>query len=152
MWWIDEPLTMGSSNPTDDDLTRLRRQGFGLVVSLLEENQQPPRYDKKSALVAGWEFYSIPIAEDGAPPRDKLAEFMVQVRLWTEGTKTLMHCERGLGRTAFMGAVYWIAKGLPPSEAIARVQQAGLKPDWITQQREKLLHECARLEPQPGMK
>jgi protein-tyrosine phosphatase len=141
MWWIDEPLVMGSSNPTDDDLARLRGQSFSLVVSFLEENKQPPRYDKKSATAAGWSFDSIPIEEGGAPSPDQLAEFMARVRALPKGIKILMHCESGLGRTAFMGAVYWIAKGLPASQAIARVQQAGLKPDWITQPREELLHK-----------
>src|SRR5205809_5556852 len=53
-WWVDEPLVIGSSNPSDEELGRLRAQGFGVAVSLLEENKQPPRYDKKSAEGAGW--------------------------------------------------------------------------------------------------
>ena len=142
MWWVDEPRVKASGNPTDDDLAGLRTQGFSRVVSFLEENKQPPRYDKKSAAAAGWAFYSIPIEEGGAPSPAQLGEFMAQARNWPEGTQTLMHCESGRGRTAFMGAVYWIARGQPANEAIARVRQAGLKPDWITPQREKLLHEC----------
>lgn len=44
MWWIDEPLVKGSSNPSDGDLERLRGQGFRFAVSLLEENEQLPLF------------------------------------------------------------------------------------------------------------
>jgi hypothetical protein len=27
-WWIDEPIVRGSGNPGDEDLERLRAQGF----------------------------------------------------------------------------------------------------------------------------
>ena len=151
-WWIDEPLVMASSNPSDEDLARLRAQGFSVVVSLLEEKKRPPRYDKKSAARAGWTIYSIPIEEGGVPSRDQLADFLRQVRALPEGTKMLVHCESGLGRSAFMGAVYWIAKGLTATEAIARVQQAGLEPDWTTPERATLLHECAQLQREAGTK
>jgi protein-tyrosine phosphatase len=151
-WWIDEPLVMASSNPSDEDLARLRVQGFSVVVSLLEERKQPPRYNKQAAAAAGWAIYTIPIEEGGVPSREQLAGFLGQLRAFPEGTKLLLHCESGLGRSAFMGAVYWIAKGLSAIEAMARVQQAGLAADWITPQREDLLHECAQLQRAAGTK
>jgi len=45
-WWIDEPLVIASSNPSDEELVRFRAQGFSVAVSLLEENKQPLRYDR----------------------------------------------------------------------------------------------------------
>ena len=48
-WWIDEPVLMGSSNPTDSELEQLRRAGFTLVVSLLAETKQKPNYDPERA-------------------------------------------------------------------------------------------------------
>jgi protein-tyrosine phosphatase len=143
---------MASSNPSDQDLARLRVQGFSVLVSLLEEKKQPPRYDKKSAAVAGWAISSIPIEEGGAASHEQLAEFIGQMRAIPKGTKVLLHCESGLGRSAFMGAVYWIANGHSVTEAIARVQQAGLNPDWIARQREDRLHECAQLLRAAGTK
>jgi protein-tyrosine phosphatase len=149
-WWVDEPLVMASSNPSDEDLARLRVQGFSVVVSLLEEKEQPPRYDQKSAAGAGWAVYPIPIPEGGVPSRDQLSKFIGQVRALPGGTKMLLHCETGLGRSAFMGAVYWIAKGLSATEAIARVEQAGLEATWNTLERAILLHECAQLQREAG--
>jgi protein-tyrosine phosphatase len=139
-WWIDEPLLMAGSNPRDGDLARLRAQRFSVVVSFLEEKKQPPRYDKKSASSAGWTIVSIPIEEGDAPSLEQLSEFVARLRAFPKGTKILMHCESGLGRSTFIGAIYWVAKGLPASEAIARMQQAGFEQGWITSQRESLLH------------
>jgi hypothetical protein len=38
-----------------------------------------------------------------------------------------------------------MAKGLKASEAIARVGDAGIEPDWLTPQRKNRLHEYAQL-------
>jgi protein-tyrosine phosphatase len=152
-WWVDEPIVMACSNPSDQQLARLRALGFSVLVSLLEEKMQPPRYDKKSAALAGWAIHSIPIEEGGAPSLDHLCRFTAWMKTLPEGAKVLIHCESGLGRSAFMGAVYWIAKGLPANDAIARVGEAGLAklaPDWNTPQREVLLHDYARLQQAVG--
>src|SRR5262249_32898697 len=140
-WWIDKPSVLASSNPSDEDLARHRTSGFSVLVSLLEEKRQPPRYDKLSAALAGWAIYQVPIEEGGAASLDQLSEFTARLRHFPEGTKILIHCESGLGRSAFMGAVYWMAKGLKASAAIARVGETGIEQDWLTPQREHRLHE-----------
>jgi protein-tyrosine phosphatase len=140
-WWIDKPSVLASSNPSDEDLARHRTSGFSVLVSLLDEKRQPPRYDQHLAALAGWAIYPFPIEEGGADSLDQIAEFTARLRHFPEGTKILVHCESGLGRSAFMGAVYWIAKGLKANEAIARVGEAGIEQDWLTEQRKNLLHE-----------
>src|SRR5439155_1911801 len=122
-WWIDEPLVMGCSNPTDKDLVRLHAQGFSAAVSLLEESEDPPRYDKKSAEAAGWSIHSIPIKESHAPSLEQIRDITACLAELPQGTKVLVFCESGKGRTAFMGAVYWCMKGLTASEAITRVSK-----------------------------
>jgi protein-tyrosine phosphatase len=151
-WWIDEPFVKGSSNPTDEDLAQLRAEGFSVAFSFLVEQKQPPRYDKQSAVVAGWTIYSIPIEEGGAPSPDQLSEFIASVKALPEGTRTLMHCESGLGRTACMAAAYWIAKGLTAKEAIARVRHAASDKKWIIPERERVLQEYANLRESGGIK
>jgi hypothetical protein len=86
-WWIDDRLIKGSGNPNDEHLARLRAQGFMTAVSLLEERQQPPRYDKKSAEAAGWSIHSIPIAENHAPSLKQIHEFMTRLADLPGGTK-----------------------------------------------------------------
>jgi protein tyrosine phosphatase (PTP) superfamily phosphohydrolase (DUF442 family) len=96
-WWIDEPHVKASGNPSDADLALLRAQGFSVVVALLEEKTQPPRYDKKSAALAGRAIYSVPVEEGGPPSLDQLSEFTARMRALPEGTKALVRCESGLG-------------------------------------------------------
>lgn len=130
---------MGSGNPTDEDLARHRAQRFRFAVSLLEEDKQPPRYNKKSAALAGWSIYSIPIEEGRAPSLDQIRDFTVCLTALPKGTKILVFCESGLGRTAVMGAVYWIMKGLMASEAITRVSNASSATEWLTPERQRVL-------------
>ena len=145
-WWIDEPLVMAASNTMGEDLAQLRAEGFSVVVSFLEEQKQPPNYDERMALAAGWTLYSFPIEEGGTPSMAQLSEFIAFVRALPGGTRVLMHCESGLGRTECMAAAYWIAKGLPQDEAIERVRQAASDEGWITPQRVGVLREFAELQ------
>jgi hypothetical protein len=84
-WWIDEAVLKGSANPTDEHLAELRAQGFATVVSLLEEDEQPARYDKTSAHAAGWSIDSIPVEEGSAPSLDQIRQFSAM----PPGTKVL---------------------------------------------------------------
>jgi protein-tyrosine phosphatase len=143
-WRIDEPMLKGSGNPTDEDLAHLRAQGFTAAISLLEENKQPPRYDKTSAHAAGWSIYSLPIEEGCAPSLQQICDFTTQLKASQPGTKVLVFCESGLGRTAFMGAAYWMTKGLTSRDAIARVSEGCGATDWATPERQQVLAEYER--------
>jgi protein-tyrosine phosphatase len=145
-WWIDDPLIKGSGNPTDDDLLKLYTQGFRHAVCLLEEDKQLPRYDKHSAETMGWFFYAMPIEEGCAPSLDQVCEFKARLTALRSGTKVLVFCESGVGRTAFMGAVYWVMKGLTASEAITRVSEATSATDWLTADRNRVLSEYEKLQ------
>jgi protein tyrosine phosphatase (PTP) superfamily phosphohydrolase (DUF442 family) len=145
VWWIDEPLVKGSGNPSDEDLERLRAQGFKTAVSLLEESKQPSRYDKKSAQDSGWSIYFIPIAENHSPSPEHIRDFMTRLAGLPVGTKVLVFCESGKGRTACMAAAYWITKGLTVSAAITRISEACSASDWATPERHRVLTEYERL-------
>ena len=144
-WWIDEPVIRGSANPTDRDLQPLRAEGFTIAVSLLVESVQPPRYDKQSALTAGWTIYSIPIEEGAAPSLEQIREFMNLLETLPDETKVLVFCESGQGRTAFMGAAYWVNKGLSASDAIVRMREACATSEWATAERRHVLEEFEKL-------
>ena len=94
-WWIDEPLVKGSGNPSDEDLVRLRAQGFTIAVSLLEENKQAPTYKLKTAVDAGRSIHSIPIAENQAPSLEQIRDFVAMLPGLPKGTKVLVFCESG---------------------------------------------------------
>src|SRR5262245_25729700 len=146
MWWIDEPSVKGSRNPSDADFRELRAQGFSVATSLLEESKQPPSYVKKSAEANGWSIHSIPIGENLAPSVDQIHEFMARLTGLPEGTKLLVFCQSGRGRTACMGAAYWIAKGLTASAAIDLMSGRCGDTKWPTPERRRILGELERLQ------
>lgn len=123
-WWIDEPRLLGSRNPTDRDLERLRREGFTVLVSLLPEREQPPRYDVHRAVSLGFSRHNIPVEDFRPPTVDQLEAFVALIESLPPGTRTIVHCEAGLGRTGTFAAAYWVAKGLTVSESVARVRRA----------------------------
>ena len=141
MCWIDEPLVKGSSNPSDDDLAQLRAQGFNVGISLLDEKEQPPGYDRLLAVPGGSTIYSIPIAENHPPSIEQIRDFTDLLEALPLGTKVLVFCQSGQGRTACMGAAYWIAQGLTASAAIERMSERCLDKTWPTADRQRVLRE-----------
>ena len=145
-WWIDESSLLAGSNPSKHHLARLREERFGLAVSLLDEKRTLPRYDQQSAASAGWSIYRIPIQEDSVPSLVQVCEFAALMGAVPPATKTLVFCDGGRRHSAFMGAVYWIAKGLKVSEAVARVaSSAGMDGSWRTDVGDNVLRKFEQL-------
>ncbi len=73
-WWIDQPILKGSSNPTEIELAELAAEGFTLVISLLEESEQLPRYDPERLAGLGLRRVNLPVEDFHAPslPRSAL--------------------------------------------------------------------------------
>lgn len=84
-------------------------------------------------------IYSIPIPENEAPSIEQIHEFMVRLRDAPEPTKIVVFCQSGKGRTACMGAAYWIAKCLTTSAAITRMSKACSATDWVAVERRRSL-------------
>jgi len=124
VWWIDEPGLLGSCNPTTEDLEELRAQGFSVIVSLLDEDVQPPNYDLKRIEAIGYRRRNIPVTEFHPPEVAQLVEFVDLMRRLPEGAKAIVHCQAGIGRTGTFAAAYWIAKGLTVDQALEMVRTA----------------------------
>lgn len=71
-WWIDEPILLGSHNPTEAELAQLRGNGFAVLVCLLDESQQKPQYDAAKIGEAGWTRHTIEVRDFHAPSLDQL--------------------------------------------------------------------------------
>jgi atypical dual specificity phosphatase len=123
-WWIDEPLVMGSSNPSEADLLDLRSLGFGILVCLLDPKEQAPSYREEYATELGYRLHAIAIRDYQPPSLAQLGQFVTVAQGASERERLLVHCQGGTGRTGTMAAAYWIAKGLSKSAAVARVRQA----------------------------
>jgi protein-tyrosine phosphatase len=63
-----------------------------------------------------------------------------------EGAKILVFCESGKGRTACMGAAYWISQGLTTGAAITVISDAIADKEWVTPKRRRILEEYGRLQ------
>ena len=138
VWWIDEPWLLGSSNPTTRDLEDLRKRGFGVIVSLLEEDLQPLRYDVARAEAIGYARHNIPVMDFQPPDLQQLSAFVGFLAAQPDGTKVIVHCQAGIGRTGTFAAAYWIAKGLNAGEALEKVRQARPQAVETPEQREAL--------------
>jgi atypical dual specificity phosphatase len=121
LWWIEESHILGCRNPTDAELEILFQQGFMTIISLLDENEQPPYYDVKKTKAKGFKRYAIPVGDFTAPTQAQFKEFLDIIKQ-TEG-KVIIHCQGGSGRTGTMGAAYWISKGMPAHKAIDKVRR-----------------------------
>ncbi len=123
-WWIDQPTLLGSSNPSDEDLSDLRRQGFTVLISLLHDKKERSNYDVKGLARAGWSRHSIPVEDFSPPALAQLHSFVAIVGSAEPATKLVVHCQGGSGRTGTMAAAYWVSNGLSATAAIARVRDA----------------------------
>lgn len=141
-WWIDSPHVLGSENPTTADLQKLRRQGFEVLISLLREQEQTPGYDVARAKELGFIRHNIPVRDFTPPTVDQLSEFIRLVEQLSGGTKIVIHCQAGMGRTGTFAAAYWIVKGLDVGEAIAKIRKARLYA-IETREQEAVLKEFA---------
>ena len=141
-WWIDPGCVLACANPTDKELEDLRAKGFAVMISLLDEQQQQPRYNVADAERAGWERHVLPVREGEAPSLEQLERFRKIIQALPPNTKVLIHCSTGRGRAATFGAAYWIVKGSSATEAIKRIEEARYQ-DWETPEREVVLGEFA---------
>jgi protein-tyrosine phosphatase len=142
-WWIDEPRLLGSRNPTTAELEQLRAEGFQVLVSLLREDEQAPRYDVQRLQAFGFVKYKIPVKDFHPPTADQLATFVELLAGPAADLRVIVHCQGGTGRTGTFAAAYWIAKGLSASEAIAHVRKA--RPHAVeTKAQEAALEQFAR--------
>ena len=123
-WWIEEPMLLGSSNPTNRELEDLYQEGFRTIISLLDENEQTPYYEIVGIEAKGFKRYSIPLQDFTAPALADIQKFMGIVINSLKRGKVLVHCQGGIGRTGTMAAAYWIKKGLSASEAIKKIRKS----------------------------
>jgi protein-tyrosine phosphatase len=123
-WWIDEPILLGSSNPTNRELEDLYQEGFRTIISLLDENEQRPYYEIGGIEARSFKRYSIPIQDFAAPTLADFQTFIDIVIKSLKKGKVLVHCQGGTGRTGTMAAAYWIKKGLSANEAIRKIRKS----------------------------
>ncbi|HEX7044591.1 MAG TPA: protein-tyrosine phosphatase family protein [Burkholderiales bacterium] len=113
-----------------------------MLISLLCEERQPPRYRLEHARTLGFVRYNLPVPDFQAPTLDQLARFLGILHALPPGARTVLHCEAGIGRTGTFAAAWRIARGEPAADAVAYVRQR--RPGAIeTAEQEAVLHAFA---------
>lgn len=143
VWWIDEPSVLGSSNPTDDELKELHGQGFNILVSLLDEDEQLPMYNPEAAQALGFVRHAIPIRDYHAPSIAQCWDFTKLMKSLPHDSKVLIHCQGGTGRTGTMAAIYWVANKLTPDQALLLVRSRRHGAAEEAPEQEAIVHEFA---------
>lgn len=123
-WWIDEPILMGSHNPSDCELDDFLRRGVKTLVSLLERKAEKPAYDLAPFESGTLTRISLPVRDFSAPTHDQLKEFVELVRTHGKRGTVLVHCQGGAGRTGTFGAAWLISGGFTAERALVSVRQA----------------------------
>ncbi|HEY8553203.1 MAG TPA: protein-tyrosine phosphatase family protein [Burkholderiales bacterium] len=135
-------MLLGSRNPSDADLVRLRAQGFGALISLLCEDEQPPGYRLEHARALGFVRYNLPVRDFHPPTLEQLGRFVGILDGLPPGTRTVLHCQAGIGRTGTFAAAWRIARGEPVTDAVAYVRRRRLGAIETAEQ-EAVLHAFA---------
>lgn len=117
-WWIEEPTILACSCPTDRQLLRLYREGFRAILSLIDEREELPIYDRKTANDIGFQRHNIPVSEGRLPTAGQIERFKRLACLADHEQRIIVHCLSGDQRTGAMAMAWWMSKGM--SEEAAR--------------------------------
>src|SRR5207253_8056411 len=100
------------------DFARLRKMGFGVVVSL-----ECDRLNTFEIEDAGFEHKKICVEDFASPTFDQIDDFVAfaEAKLG-EGKKVLVHCYAGRGRTGTMLAAFLIHRGMSADAAIRQIR------------------------------
>ena len=119
--WVTGPLAVGGSFPMEAVEQLVKREGIGAIVDLRVECCD----DEAMLRLHGLEFLHLPTEDCCAiAPRmiDDGVEW-VQARL-ERGTRVLIHCEHGIGRSALLALCVLVAGGIGPLDAMNRLKTA----------------------------
>ncbi len=117
--WIDQRLAVGGRFPMEAAEQLAQGEGIRAIVDLRVE----ARDDEATLRVHGLEFLHLPTVDCCAiAPRmiDDGVEW-VRVRL-DGGTRVLIHCEHGIGRSALLTLCTLVAGGTEPLDAMNRLK------------------------------
>ena len=119
--WVDERLAVGGRFPMEAAEQLARREGIGAIVDLRVES----RDDEVALREHGLEFLHLPTEDCCAIATRMIDDGVEWVRARVDGgTRVLIHCEHGIGRSALLALCTLVARGTEPLDAMNRVKVA----------------------------
>jgi protein-tyrosine phosphatase len=119
--WIDDHLAVGGSFPMEAAEILARRERIAAVVDLRVET-----CDDEAALRRyGLELLHLPTEDCCAIAPRMIDDGVAWVRTRLEaGSRVLIHCEHGIGRSALLALCTLVAGGIEPLDAMNRLKAA----------------------------
>jgi protein-tyrosine phosphatase len=117
--WIDDRLAVGGSFPMEAAEQLARQEGIRAVVDLRIEC----RDDEALLRVHGLELLHLPTQDCCAIAPWMIDDGVAWVRSRLDaGTRVLIHCEHGIGRSALLALCTLVAGGAEPLDAMNRLK------------------------------
>jgi atypical dual specificity phosphatase len=138
--WVDKPHLAALAVPESaTDLAWLRRSGIEILISLTE-TPVPRQWVNEAGLMA----VNVPVPDMEAPTDRQLDHLLDTIRKANASRMGVaVHCGAGLGRTGTVLAAYFVARGMTPKEAVAKVRE--LRPGSVeTAEQERAIESYAR--------
>jgi protein-tyrosine phosphatase len=128
----------------DQEITQLKKQGTGVMVSLLESHEVAElglSKQKDICIAHGIEYINFPIVDRSIPAaggkiKDLIESLTGQIN---QGNSVVIHCRMGIGRSSIIAGSILLKIGYKPNEVLTHISKIrGLKvPD--TEEQEKWL-------------
>lgn len=121
-----------------EDLTYLRCEGVGAIVSLTEYP-----LDQRTVEAYGFQYLHLPVPDYHPPTVEQVWDFLRFAELQRENGAVMVHCAAGQGRTGTVLACALVHRGMSAEEAIRTVRR--LRPPSIdTDAQETFVHTFMR--------
>jgi len=119
--WIADRLAVGGSFPMDAAEQLAKREGIGAIVDLRVECRDDEAVLRRHRL----EFLHLPTQDCCAIAPQMIDDGVKWVRARQDlGTRVLIHCAHGVGRSALLALCTLVAGGLQPLDAMNRLKTA----------------------------
>ncbi len=133
--WITADLAVGYAPRSADDLHAVRSAGIGAIVNLCAEC-----YDLHAAEAdAGFAVHHLPVTDEDVPDMaDLIAAIDWMASRIAVGSRVLVHCRYGIGRTGTVVLAYLLRSGHDIAAARRMMQHT---PSWPANRRQEDLIE-----------